>query len=240
VGLALRHAGAAPLEVELVPDRVAAARDSAKRAPFLVMAMICLFAALLVGVFYFKKADQAVRSHLAGDQVTLGDLTKYDAALVDADKQVDLLTKQSAQLEQAVNDRSYWCRLLNMMNNAFETDYVWLTSMEVLKDGASMTPALAATPGAAAPLQPPPSTTATGLPVATGPAYTLRVQGLWRKNDVGNEQVVNKYFDDLKKAQEYFAPSEDKVEVDLGLADDRYAYDFKFRLPLVKGMKFDK
>jgi type IV pilus assembly protein PilM len=242
VGLALRHAGAAPLEVELVPDRVAAARDSAKRAPFLVMAMVCLFAALLVAVFYFKKADQAVRSKLASDQVELADLTKYDAALIDADKQVDLLTKQSAQLEQAVNDRSYWCRLLNMMNNAFETDYVWLTSMEVLKDGASMTPAISMTPGGAPPPpQPPASSSATAAPPsATGPVYTLRVQGLWRKNDVGNEQVVNKYFDDLKKAPEYFAPSEEKVEVNLGLEDDRYAYDFKFRLPLVKGMKFDK
>jgi type IV pilus assembly protein PilM len=238
VGLALRHAGAAPLEVELVPDRVAAARDSAKRAPFLVMAMVCLFAALLVGVFYFKKADEAVRSHLAAGQATLGDLTKYDAALVDADKQIDLLTKQSAQLEQAVNDRSYWCRLLNMMNNAFETDYLWLTSMEVLKDGASMTPAISAAPGAAPPAPPPAAPGA--LPAATGPVYMLSVRGLWRKNDVGNEQVVNKYFDDLKKAPEYFAPSEEKVEVELGLADDRYAYDFKFRLPLVKGMKFDK
>ena len=36
VGLALRHAGGTPLQVELVPDRVAAARDSAKRAPFLI------------------------------------------------------------------------------------------------------------------------------------------------------------------------------------------------------------
>ncbi len=240
VGLALRHAGAAPLEVELVPDRVAAARDSSKRAPFLVMAMICLFAALLVGVFYFKKADEAVHSHLAADQATLDGLTKYDAALIDADKQINLLTTQSAQLEQAVNDRSYWCRLLNMMNNAFETDYVWLTSMEVLKDGASMTPALAMTPGGAPPPAPSVASTTGALPAATGPVYMLNVKGLWRKNELGNEQVVNKYFDDLKKALEYFAPSEDKVEVDLGLADDRFAYDFKFRLPLVKGMKFDK
>ena len=103
-----------------------------------------------------------------------------------------------------------------------------------------MTPALNAAPGSAPPA-PPPSASAPGaLPVATGSVYMLNVKGLWRKNDVGNEQVVNKYFDDLKKAPEYFAPSEDKVEVELGLADDRYAYDFKFRLPLVKGMKFDK
>jgi hypothetical protein len=157
------------------------------------------------------------------------------------EKQIDLLTKQSAQLEQAVNDRSYWSRLLNMMNNTFENDYIWLTSMEVLKDGASMTPALSSNPSAPVP---PPTTPAAGaLPAPgapAGPLYQLRVQGLWRKNDVGNEQVVNKYFDDLKKATDYFATTEEKPEVNLGLEDDRYAYDFKFRLPLVKGMKFDK
>jgi type IV pilus assembly protein PilM len=38
VGLALRAAGACPVEVELVPDTVASARDSAKRAPALIMA----------------------------------------------------------------------------------------------------------------------------------------------------------------------------------------------------------
>ena len=103
-----------------------------------------------------------------------------------------------------------------------------------------MTPAIPSAPGMTAAAPPAVAPSAAALPAATGPVYTLRVQGLWRKNDVGNEQVVNKYFDSLKKAPEYFAPSEDKVEVELGLADDRYAYDFKFRLPLVKGMKFDK
>ncbi len=238
VGLALRHAGAAPLEVELVPDRVAAARDASKRAPFLVMAALCLFAPLLAGVFYFKKADQAVRERLGKDEAVLADLSKYDSDLKAVEKQIDLLKGQSAQLEQAVNDRSYWCRLLNVMNNAFENDFLWLTSMEILKDGASMTPALGASAMAVAP-----TTAAQSPSESQEPLYQLRVQGLWRaKNDAGESQVVNKYFDDLKKVTEYFAPPppEDKPEVNLGLEDDRYAYDFKFRIPLVKGMKFDK
>jgi type IV pilus assembly protein PilM len=54
--------------------------------------------------------------------------------------------------------------------------------------------------------------------------------------------VVHRYFENLKKLSEYFLPppAEEKPEVTLGLEDDRFAYDFKFRLPLVKGMKFDK
>jgi hypothetical protein len=105
--------------------------------------------------------------------------------------------------------------------------------LEVLKDGASMTPSLSSGTSS-----PPPVSTTPPVP-GEGPLYQLRVQGLWRTNP-SSEKVVNKYFDDLKKATDYFAASEDKVEVTLGIQDDRYAYDFKFRLPLVKGMKFDK
>lgn len=245
VGLALRHAGACPIEVELVPDRVEAARDSARRAPFLIMATLCLFAALLAGVFYFKKADSLVLEKLTKDEAVLADLSKQDTALSDTEKQMQLLIGHSVQLEQSVNDRSYWTRLLNGLNNAFENDFMWLTLIEVLKDGNSMTPALGANaaPSAAAPLQMPAMPAA--LPAAgapQGPQFHLRVQGLWRKNEAGNELVVNKYFEEVKKLTEFFTapPPEEKPEIVLGLEDDRYAYDFKFRLPLVKGMKFDK
>jgi type IV pilus assembly protein PilM len=239
VGLALRHAGSSPLEVELVPYRVAAARDSAKRAPFLLLAMVCLFAALLIGVFYYKKANTAVRDKLAQAQITQAELSKYDTALTDVDKQMHLLIGQSGQLEQAVNDRSYWCKLFHAMNNAFENDFLWLTVMEVLKDGVSMTPAQG--PGGSTTLAPPPQPLVAGA-VPQGPVYHLRVQGLWRKNPEGNEQVVTTYVENLKKLSEFFMtpPPEEKPEITVGLEDDRFAYDFKFRLPLVKGMKFDK
>jgi type IV pilus assembly protein PilM len=241
VGLAVRHAGASPIEVELIPDRVAAARDSAKRAPFLMMAMVCLFAALLAGIFYFKKAESVVRSSLAKSEAELADLTQYDTSLTNVDKQIQLLIGQSGQLEQAVNDRSYWCRLLNAMNNAFENEYLWLTFMEVQKDDVSLTPPLtAATATANVPTLP---TGAAAVVNTTGPVFKLKVQGLWRKNDESrNEQVVTKYFEDLKKLVEFFGapPPEEKPQVTLGLEDDRYAYDFKFWLPLVKGMKFEK
>lgn len=247
VGLALRHAGACPVEVELVPDRVAGERESAKKAPFLVMAMLCVFAALLVGVFYFKKADSLVSAKLADAEGKLATLQKQDSVLTDTEKQIQLLIGQSAQLEQAVNDRSYWDRMLNAMNNVFQNDFLWLTLIEVLKDGNSMTPSLAAgVPSATAQPAPTPPAAAISQPAVpgaeTGPQYHLRVQGLWRKNEQGNEQVVNKYFEDLKKVTEFFntPPPEEKPEVNVGLEDDRYAYDFKFRLPLVKGMKFDK
>lgn len=241
VGLALRHAGACPLEVELVPDSVAATRDAGRRAPFLMMAMLCLFGALLVPALYFKKAEQSVQEKLDKARLVLDDLKKRNSVIVDLDKQMQLLMGQSSQLEQVVIDRTYWTKLLNTLNSKFENDYLWLTQVEVLKNGSPMTPALGA---GAAPVTAPPAPAPAAAPgaVPAEPLYELRVQGLWRKNDSGNEQAVYKYFDDLKVVSEFFTlpPPEQKPEVNTGLEDDRYAYEFKFRLPLVKGMKFDK
>ena len=241
VGLALRHAGACPLEVELVPDSVAAARDAGKRAPFLTMATLCLFGALLVPALYFKRADQSVQAKLDKEKLVLEDLKKRNSVIVDLDKQMQLLMGQSSQLEQAVLDRTYWTQLLNTLNSKFENDYLWITQIEILKNGNSMTPSLGAGAApASAPPAPPPAVAPGALPAE--PIYELRVQGLWRKNDAGNEQVVYKYYDDLKGVSQFFTlpPPEQKPEVNTGLEDDRYAYEFKFRLPLVKGMKFDK
>ena len=247
VGLALRHAGAAPVQVELVPDNVSLARDSARRAPFLVMAMLCLFAALLVGVFYFKQANAVVQGKIAQQRTALSDLEKFNTQINEFDKQQKLLVGQAAQLEQAVNDRSYWVHLLDQLNNKFENDFIWLTLIEVLKNGSSMTPALSSTSGAAvaAPAPAPPAAAAApgagGVLTPAEPQYQLRVQGLYRKNESGQDVVYN-YFKALKDATELFVPPlpDYKPEVNSGLEDDRYAYDFKFQLTLVKGMKFDK
>ncbi|MEZ0275051.1 MAG: pilus assembly protein PilM, partial [Roseimicrobium sp.] len=248
VGLALRHAGAVPVQVELTPDAVTARRDSAKRAPFLVLATICSLLALLVGVFFFKRADSVVQEKMTAQERELAELRDQDAVISDQDKQLKLLVQQSSQLEQAVNDRSYWVKVLGELNNRFETDFVWLTLIEVLKGDSSITPPLWSggnTPTAPAPPPPPPpAPLAKGAtPVApAAPQFQLRIQGLYRKNTEQGQAVVYDYFNKLKEATALFVPppADVKPEVNSGLEDDRYAYDFRFRLPLVQGMKFEK
>ena len=53
--------------------------------------------------------------------------------------------------------------------------------------------------------------------------------------------MVYNYYNNLIKDGEFFsAPAaNEKPEGDSGSGEERYAYTFKFRLPLVKGMKFE-
>ena len=247
VGLALRHAGSAPVEVELVPDSVAQRRDSAKRAPFLMMAMLCLFAVLGGAIFYCIQAEAVVQKNVVALKQKKEQLQKDKKSIDDLDKTFDILKGQSAQFEQTVADRGYWSRLLALLNNKFDNDYIWLTQVEVLKGGNAMTQPLTGGGQASAGLKNdvpdvPPVAGAKPASVALVPQYELRVQGLYRKNAEGAQQVVYKYFDDLKVVAEFFGPSdpENKPDVVIGLEEDRFAYQFKFRLPLALGMKFEK
>lgn len=238
VGLGLRHLGTCPVEVELVPDSVTAERDSAKRAPYLIFATLCLFAAMVAGILFFKKADNVIQGKLASGKSELAELTRQDTAIKDLDKQLGLVVGQSAQLEQSLNDRGYWSRILNALNSKFENDFIWLTQIEVLKNGSSLTPSLAGASGSQPPVVPP---AVAGAVVPAEPLYQLNIHGLYRKNDA-EAKVVNKYYDDVKAMSDFFLPpsAEEKLDTEIGVAEDRYAYGFKFRLPLVKGMKFDK
>ena len=237
VGLALRQAGSCPVEVELIPDSVEKSRDAARRAPFLIMAMLSLFAVLGVAALYFKRAEGVVQKQLVQLNQKKAQLEKDTAAIRQHDKTLEMLKSQSSQLEQAVQDRGYWNRILMTLNNKFENDLIWLTQIEVLKDGVPLTKSNTAAQ-VAAPIKP--KTPIKGAPVVVAASpYSLRIQGLYRKNDNG-QAVVYKYYDDLKALTDIFGATDQKADANSGLEDDRYAYQFKFSLPLATGMKFEK
>ena len=155
---------------------------------------------------------------------------------------------QSAQLEKAIRDRSYWVRLLAELNSKYESDVLWLTVIEPLKDGKSITPELvtgSALPDAAAantaPAVPP---AAPGAPPAAS-NYELRLKGLYRKNDVGQQQVVYDFAKALAKSEFFEVANiadnlQKYVNAETGVEEDRYAYKFDIRLPLRQPMEFKK
>ena len=260
VGLALRGSGACPMEIELVPDRVAVARDAARRAPLLVVAGLCLWALLGVSIIYFGKANEAVKGKLSELQRKGADLTSYATDLNGLDKKLEDLKTQAAQLQQAVNERSYWVQLLNELNQKYQNDLIWLTQVEPLKNGASITPALfqnaqgqsgaTGTPGPS--LFPPPEVPAApvvgeaGTPVAAqADKMQLRLLGLYRKNDEG-QKVVYDFVKSLAASKFFSAENisdklNDYVKAEaVAIGEDRFAYKFEIRLPLKELMQFKK
>ncbi|MCB1226069.1 MAG: type IV pilus assembly protein PilM [Verrucomicrobiales bacterium] len=242
IGLALRSSGSCPAEVELVPDSVAAVRDAARRRPALIMAGLCLLAALGVGTAWFSKAGQVVNGKLTSMEREQTELRRIAGEIGTLDAELDTLRTQSAQVEAAVNERSYWVRMLQDLNNLFKNDNIWLTLIEPMEQGKSLTSSLFGNTkdGEEDALV---GTVAPGAGDNAG-GYELHLSGLYRKNDNGQE-VVYEYVRELAKSGLFAVDDIEKqlnelVKAEVGLEDDRYAYRFDIRLPLKQHIEFKK
>lgn len=242
-GLALRYFGSCPSEVELVPETLAASRDAARRAPAVVMAGLCLVATLGASLAYFKKAEGVVQAEVAKMESEQRSLRGIADELRGLDEKLESLRTQSAQIESAVNTRSYWVRLLQELNNKFETDLIWLTLVEPVSNGKALTPAI----GAAGKADAETTSVASGAPppeqaASTESAHELHLQGLYRKNDAGQE-VVYRYVRALAASEWFDVQDVEKklneiVKAETGVEEDRYAYKFDIRLPLKQHIEF--
>lgn len=234
-GLALHGMCACPCEIELVPDALFASRDASRRAPALILAGLCIVAALGAAIFWFKSADAAIQNRVAAmqaDQTRLGGLA---AEISKLEYQQETLRARSSQLELAVTDRSWWARLLNGINQRFDNDLIWLTVIEVLKDDKPLTAPLW---GGAENKSKSEAKENTGAPV-----YVLRLQGLYRGNAEGEQKVVYDFAAKLAKMEDFvtkdFETKRDAyVKVDTGVEEDRYAYRFEIKMPLSKPLQF--
>ncbi len=234
VGLALRTAGGTPSEVELVPTVVANARDAARRMPALLLAAACFWGALYAGISYFQNTERVIQEELTVMSQKNDSLKalSYQIAALEA-TQSQWMTS-SKQFEQAVSERSWWVRLLTELNNKFDNDLIWLTIVEPVKDGKSITPALMA--------QGESTTESKDEASAAEPVYSLKIQGLYRKNTEG-EQIVYRYAAALAKSPwfdiaDFEAKRADFVSAESGVEENRYAYTFNITLPLKQPLKF--
>lgn len=236
VGLALRSSGGCPSEVEFVPTAVANARDAARRTPALLLSALVLWGTLGAGIVYFQNTERVIQEKLASMRVENTKLQGIGSQIAALDARQNQVVALSGQLEQAVAERSYWVRLLTDLNAKFENDLVWLTVVEPLKDGKPITPQLMAQGDSSSDKKDDKSA------ANAEPVYSIQIQGLYRKNDEG-EQVVYRYATALAKLPwfdiaDFEAKRADLVSAQSGVEEDRYAYTFNITLPLKQPMKF--
>lgn len=242
VGLALRGMGGCPCEIELVPDALVSARDAARRAPALILAGLCLMGAMGASIHWFNTARTVIENRTSVLQQEFGSLSNLSNGIRQLDARQDELRARSAQLEQVVTDRSWWVRLLNDINQQFDNDLIWLPVIEVLKDGKSITAPLwggDAENGKDSSS----STSKPGAQAAAAPVYSLRVRGLYRRNNEGEQKVVYDFAAKLAKMEAFdmpdFETKRDKyVKVDTGVAEGSFAYSFDIKIPLRKPLQF--
>jgi Tfp pilus assembly protein PilN len=237
-GLALRGLGGCPLELELIPDAIFTSRDAARRAPVLIMAGVCLFATLGASIFWCQKAQAAIEERhlkLRSEGEGLISIGRNIQAL---EAEQEQLRTRASQLQQIVQERSWWVRMFDDLNKNFSNDLIWLTIVEPLKDNKPLTQPLwggQESEGASA-----------ERPAANAiPKYELSIQGLYRKNNDGDQQVVTDYAAKLSKLPWFdaadFETNKDSyiIKLDTGAGDEsRFAHQFEFKFPLKNPPQF--
>jgi type IV pilus assembly protein PilM len=223
-------------------DALASSRDAARRAPALVMSGLCILAALGAAIFWFNNAEAAIQERAAGVQAEVSRLSRLAGEISQLDARQEELRLRSSQLEKAVTDRSWWVRLLNELNQQFDNDLLWLTLIEPIKDGKPITSPLWSGSSAEDKSSKSEAGSKGGAPAA--PVYELRLLGLYRRNNEGEQKVVYDFAAKVAKLDAFgvtdFDNNRDKyvIKVDSGTEEDRYAYQFEIKLPLRKPLQF--
>ena len=139
VGLALRNREGSPIELELVPEQLANARDLESRKPALVTAAIALIGGLAAAVFYFTAATQKIEEQQAFVDREVEGLNEIQSGISQAERELQAIHGRTDPFTQTVLDRSYWARFLSDLNGRLKSPEVWFTSLEPTVGGNSIT-----------------------------------------------------------------------------------------------------
>lgn len=131
VGLAIRSASEAPMELNLEPASVAKAKLLARKQPFMIMAGLCFLLSLAGCYLYFLRAT-SVKSQVI--EQTLNPKVSALKALADqfdaTARDVGAAQQTAAPFVTAVHERDYWARVINDINTRLPSTYIWVTRFQ--------------------------------------------------------------------------------------------------------------
>ena len=199
VGGALREAGRAPLELDLIPESVQQGAAVSAKKPFLWVTTFVLALSLAgVGLFYTRAAQ--LTDEKATDRASIArDLERYDKKIEVAKGELEVLNERMDPYVRAAFERGYWLGIFKDLNDRMESDRLWITVMEPLSNGESLieSPDGDGAVPLAAPAVP-------GERNAEGKQVdAIRIRGLYRKNQANptqSSEVVIAYFNKLRES----------------------------------------
>jgi len=239
VGQALAQVGAVPVDVDLVPDAVAARREVAARKPYLTTAAVCLLVALGAGAVYQQMAASKLESKL-------GEFAEINAMVDDNKRELSALDDRIAEIEvdrapvmQLFSQRQRWVDIVDELNRQFAGDIIWVTEFEPLAGGAGVRDfkELQDRVAVGEELE---LDEEEGAKPRADLVTEVRIRGFWRNAPAGQNQI-NQIYDRLREAKagplvlDEVPPSEKAKRLKVSSRnDDDYAWAFEMTLPLAE------
>jgi Tfp pilus assembly protein PilN len=203
------------MELNLRPASVVKRHELAKRRPFLILAGVCVLAVLLGGYLYFLRAANLTNGVVEQLDAKVAPLKQLDGRINAANSEIKAAQEAAAPLIAAIEEKSYWPRIMDDVNARLPADFVWVTSFEpIVEEHAS------------APSAPPGGKPGAGKP----PAQTvkLNLKGFYLHNDK-QATVVDDFVAKLKESPLYTV---DEENLKRSLPNDvEWAFDYE--IPLV-------
>lgn len=240
VGLALRGAGKAKLNIDLVPSAVQLSREAEKRKPFyMAAAAITLLGAAAFAGLSAVAASKAAEREKMTDQVSKGlvELQPRTEKILSSERALQQKAKAFTDAQQG---RLYWINVLEELGGSMTSDVTWLTSLspvrvsEVAKPAASKgakptmelvtqdlvkptfatltygTSCMTEMPVASGKTAPKPAAKDLARNSLIDPANALIVRGLWRKNS-DEHNIVYQLLKRLAEKPQYFEFKSEKA-----------------------------
>ncbi len=260
VGLGLRGAGAAPVEIDLVPRVVARERIVAKRAPLFWMAGVSFAMMLGTSGFYYQQAADYVSARRTSLEREVSTLKKFAADIAEQDERLEAIRGRSKPYSDAVLGRVYWITTFRDLSEAMVDDKIWFVELQPM----SGTNPLIAEPRRAgeAALEAGADPLMAAVPAGQHVIDSIQIKGLWRDNTQGGSKVVYSFLDRLRQSKrpffdlverdpatgqpavgpegavaKKFTDGELLNPINHGTGNDRQAYEFTLKLPLPEGRR---
>ena len=206
VGLGLRSINNCPMELNLRPTSVVRAQRVASRRPYFITAGLCLLLALAGWWLYFLRAASIQSEVLAEVNAKVAIMQGFESKFQKANADLQKINTVAAPLNQTVEDRQFWTKIVNDLNARLPEKYIWITSLQPTAsvNGKSVPLALGdANKALAAPAGTVASAGAAAK-AAKGPGIDgILVQGMYLHNPANNNVVVD-YVNSIAKS-EFFA-----------------------------------
>jgi type IV pilus assembly protein PilM len=229
VGLALRGASNCPMELNLRPVRVVRRHELARRRPFLVLAGLCLLAVLAGWSLYFNRAAELTAEVAAQLEGKARPLVEFDKKINAARTDIKVSQEKATPLITAVEEKNFWTKILDDINNRLPLDYVWITAFEPTIEP----PAAPAAPTPGGPKTPPKPGPKAAAAEPAYPPVRVTLRGLYLYND-RQAGVVDDFTQKLKESELYTVlEDEGKRSVP---NETEWAFEFEIALRLKNSM----